>query len=184
MMAANTIVISRRDRIVILIVVGLAILGTILVGAMVLRADATGGVQLNVSHAGPRAVEEQTERAILRDYSAAWKARAAALEHNDVGALGELWVGFARQDLSDAIAGQRQSGLSVRYRDQGHRADAVFYSPEGSALELHDTAELERQILDGATVIDSERVTAHYIVVMTPASDHWQVRALESVPSF
>jgi hypothetical protein len=180
----DRIVISRRDRIAVFIVVGVTVLGTILLGALLLRAKYAAEVNLSVAHAGPRTVEEQTGRAILRDYSAAWASRTAALQNNDVAALGDYWVGFARQDVADAIAGQRQSGVSVRYIDRGHRVEAMFYSPEGSALELHHTNEIEHQILDGSSVIHSERVTAHYIVVMTPTSDRWQVRLMQSVPNF
>ena len=144
--------VSRGERLLIAAVLILTILGSILVSVIALRAADIGPLQLTVERAGPRPVEEQTEKAVRRDYAAAWKARVAALENNDPSALGELWIGFARHDLLDAIGEQRRSGLSVRYVDQGHHADAIFYSPEGSALELHDTAQLERQILDGDSV--------------------------------
>ena len=39
-------------------------------------------VALNVQNAAPRQVEETTEKAIARDYAAAWQAMAAALEQN------------------------------------------------------------------------------------------------------
>jgi hypothetical protein len=60
--------------------------------------------------------------------------------------------------------------------------DGLFYSPEGSALELHDTAQLRQELLDGDTVVQSQNVTAHFLIVMTPTADHWQVRILQSVP--
>jgi hypothetical protein len=178
------VTITKRDRVLILAIVALAIIGSIVVGALALRAATASPVQLSVTHAGPRQVEEQTEKGVLRDYSAAWKAYTTALSQNSPAALAELWVGFARQDAMDAIAAQQRSGVSLRYVDRGHNLDAVFYSQEGSALELHDTAEMQRQVLDGGSVIASDNVTAHYIVVMTPTSDHWQVRVLQAVPNF
>jgi hypothetical protein len=178
------VVVTRRERILILAIVVLVIIGSIVIGSIALRAADVGNVKLNVDKAGPREVEEQTEKAVLRDYAGAWRSLATALEQNNAGALGDLWAGFARQKFVDAIAQQQQSGVAVRYIDHGHQLNAVVYSPEGSALELHDTAQLERQVLDGATVIDSENVTVHYVVVMTPTTDHWQVRLLQSVPEF
>lgn len=139
-------------------------------------------IKLDIAHAGPRAVEEQTERGVLRDYAGAWRTLSAALEQNNAAALGDLWVGFARDKFTQAIAAQKQSGLKVRYLDRSHRLDAVFYSAEGSALELHDTAQIERQVMDGNEVVSSEEVTARYVVVMTPTSDHWQVRILQEQP--
>jgi hypothetical protein len=141
---------------------------------------AENNVQLSVAQAGPREVEEQTQKAIVRDYNAAWRSLAAALEQNSPASLGDLWVGFAREKLVKAIAAQNRSGVRVRSLDRGHRLEAVYYSAEGSALELHDTAQIEQQLLDGNSVIHTEEVTAHYVVVMTPAADHWQVRILQA----
>jgi hypothetical protein len=142
------------------------------------------GVRLSVERAAPRQVEDQTEKAIIRDYGAAWAALGKALEQNRPEQLGDLWAGFARQNLVEAIRQQEQSGLRIRYLNNAHNLNAVFYSPEGSALELRDTAQLRRQLLDGDTVVTSEDLTVHYLVVMTPTADHWQVRILQSVPGF
>jgi hypothetical protein len=139
-------------------------------------------VQLNVDRTGPRNVEEQTRKAVIRDYGAAWAALGKALDQNRPDQLGDLWVGFARQQFMAAIAQQKSSGLRVRYVDSGHQLDGVFYSPEGSTLELRDTAQLQQELLDGDTVVQSQNVTAHFLVVMTPSADHWQVRILQSVP--
>ncbi len=50
-------------------------------------------------------------------------------------------------------------------------------------MELRDTVQLEVQYLDGGKVIHSERVTGHYVVLMTPAENSWKVRILQEVPS-
>ncbi|MFB3813599.1 MAG: hypothetical protein ACE14L_05760 [Terriglobales bacterium] len=146
------------------------------------NAAAAAAVELNVDHAGPREVEEQTQRAIVRDYAAAWQAMAQALADNNAGALGDYWAGSARQNLLAAIEQQKSSGLRVRYVDRGHKLEGVFYSTEGSALQLHDTAQVEKQVLDGGKLVASENVTEHYVVVMTPTADRWQVRVLQAVP--
>jgi hypothetical protein len=182
--SAEKFLVSKRDRLLVLAVVLLAIVGTILIGAIALRAADASAVQLNVSRSAPREVEEQTQKGVLRDYVAAWKAYATALTNSSPAALGDLWTGFAREQILDAIEAQRRSGLSVRFTDTSHQLDAVFYSPEGSALELYDTAQLERQVLDGSSAIQTENVTARYLVVMTPSADHWQVRILQPAPSF
>jgi hypothetical protein len=147
-----------------------------------LRAASGPVVELNLERATPRAVEEQTARAIVRDYGAAWTALDTALDENRLSALGDVWTGFAKQQAAHAIDQQRQSGVRVHYVDHGHKLDALFYSPEGSAVELRDTAVLEREILDGNKVIDSGSIVVHYLVVMTPTSDHWQIRVFQSAP--
>ena len=145
-------------------------------------ATPSPGVQLNVDNTSPRRVEEQTRKAVVRDYGAAWVALGKALDQNRPDQLGDLWTGFARQQFVAAIVQQKESGLRVRYVDNGHQLDGIFYSPEGRALELRDTAQLQQELLDGDTVVQSQKVTAHFLVVMTPTADHWQVRILQSVP--
>ncbi len=140
-------------------------------------------VQLDAANVGPRTVEDATEKAVVRDYAGAWQSLADALESNRTELLAPSFVGFARDQFRQAIAQQKQLGLRTRYVDRGHRLQAVFYSPEGASMELRDTAQLEMQVLDGNRVLYSRPLTAHYIVLMTPAADRWQVRLLQEIPN-
>ena len=141
-------------------------------------------VQFDISHIGPRQMEDITGRNIPRDWGRAWQTLAVALEQNRPDLLGRYFTGFAQQKLAATIATQIKTGLRTRYIDHGHKLAAYFYSPDGGAIELHDTADLEIQVFDGNDLVHSGRVTLHYIGLMTPAADHWEVRLLESVPSF
>jgi hypothetical protein len=136
-------------------------------------------VSLDIASTGPRQVEDTTERAIIRDYGRAWHDMADALSQDRSDLLPNSFVGIAQQKLRDRISAQQQSGLSTRIVDHGHRVQAVFYSPEGSAMELHDTAQYELQVLDGSNVVSTQNVTANYIALMTVAEDHWKVRVLQ-----
>jgi hypothetical protein len=146
--------------------------------------DVPARVQLETKKAGPRAVESLTERGILRDYRAAWDSMAHALEFNSAAPLEGPFTGEARRRLAETIAGQQRSGLSQRYTGQNHKLEAVFYAPEGDIIELHDTAEYHEQMLDGGKVIRDEQVVRHYVVLMTPSSDHWVIRQLQAVAEF
>ncbi len=137
-------------------------------------------VSLNVDRAAPREVNETVQQAIARDYSAAWRAMAVALAENNAAALNDNFIGFAQEKLTRRIQDQKQAGLRTRILDRGHKASAVFYSTEGAAIELEDTANLETQILDGDTVLYTERAQQHYWVIMTGAEDRWKVRVMES----
>lgn len=147
-------------------------------------ADAGAQVVLNTSKATPRTVESLTERSILRDYKFAWTNLADALASSSAAPVSGLFAGTAETWISDEIKSQRSSGLSSRYSNQSHKVEAVFYAPEGDVIELQDTAEYDLQILDGSKTIHNEHVTAHYIVLMTPAADRWVIRQLQSVPQF
>ena len=139
-------------------------------------------VELNAEGAQPRQLEDTTELAIVRDYSAAWKALATAMSENRSDALDAGFVGVARNNFAQAIEGQKQAGLRRRYTDRGHKLQAVFYSPEGSAMQLHDIAQYDLEILDGDTVVHREQITEPYMVLMTVAEGSWKVRVLESLP--
>lgn len=144
----------------------------------------TPEVQFDTSHIGPRQMEDVTGQHIPRDWARAWQTLEIAFAQNRPDLLGSYFTGIAQKNLVAAISAQEQSGLRTRYIDHGHKLAAYFYSPDGGAIELHDTADLEIQVLDGNDLIHTEHVTMHYIGLMTPAADHWEVRLLQAVPSF
>jgi hypothetical protein len=98
--------------------------------------------------------------------------------------LNGSFVGIARDRLAAEVAAQSKGGLRTRYIDRGHRVQAVFYSPEGSAMQLRDVAQYEIDVLDGGDVVAKQNVTVNYLALMTVAEDRWKVRVLEAVPSF
>ena len=147
-------------------------------------ADPAVQVQLDVKEASPRAVENLTERGILRDYRFAWMSMAQAFEFNTLDPLEGPFAGDARQWLRETVISQQRSGLSQRYAAQNHKLEAVFYAPEGDVMELHDTAEYDLQILDDGKIIQDERVVLHFIVLMTPGADRWVIRQMQAVPRF
>ena len=142
-------------------------------------------VTLNVQNATPRQVEDTTEegdRARLRGCMAG----AGETRSSRTGLICWLPISWEppTRSLNRRSAEQRKSGLHQRYIDKGHNVNAVFYSPEGSAMELQDTAALQIQVLDGDKVLHSEDVTVHYVALLTAAENSWKVRVLEAVPAF
>jgi len=146
-------------------------------------ADSKAPVQLNADRAAPRQVDEGVQQAIARDYAAAWQTLGEAVNANHPAALNEYFVGLALDKLTGRIRDQQSLGLRTRIIDRGHKVEAIFYSVDGSAMELRDTASIETQILEGNTIIHSDNAQIQYYVVMTGAEDHWKVRVLESFPT-
>ncbi len=164
----------------------LTVLASLLVlapGSGVLAASAPE-VSLSVANTAPRQMEDTTQKAVARDYAAAWQAMADALDRNQVSLLQANFAGTALEKLTASIGDQRQAGLHQRFVDKGHRVNAVFYSPEGSAIELQDTVQLEIQLMDGDKVIHSEDAAVHYIALLTAAENSWKLRVLQAVPAF
>lgn len=147
-------------------------------------ADGLPQVQLNADSIGPRSIEELTGKNITRDYAYAWQTLAQALDQNRTQLLDGYFTGFAKNTFTRAVTDQQKSGLRLRYIDHGHKVKAVFYSPNGDAMQLHDTAQMEIQVLDGGKLVRQENVAVHYLVIMTPAADRWVVRLMEAVPNF
>jgi hypothetical protein len=157
------------------------IASALLISASVTFAADGPKIEFNTANAVPREIEETTEQAILREYSAAWKALATALKDNRSDQLAATFVGPARQAIAQQVEQQRKSGLSVRLVDRGHQLQAVFYSPEGSAMQLRDVVQLEKQYLDGDQVVHTEQLTQNYVVLMAVTEDRWKVRLLQEV---
>ena len=143
-------------------------------------ADTKPSVQLEVKNAQPREVEDVTQNAIVRDYTLAWQAISTSLANNTLQPLNDNFAGFALDKFTQRVKDQKQNGLTTRIIDHGHKVDAIFYSQDGSAIELKDTASIETQVLDGGTVIHSDQAQIQYYAVMTGAEDRWKVRVLES----
>ena len=160
--------------------------GSLLLAFVAIPAFAAGplpSVVLNADQIGPRApIEELTGRNIARDYAHAWQSLALAMAQNRSEFLEGYIVGIAHDTYAHRIAEQQKAGLHVRIVDHGHKLVAGFYAPNGDAMELHDTAQLEIQTFDGDKMIQQETIPAHYLVLMTPAADRWVVRLLEEVP--
>jgi hypothetical protein len=141
-------------------------------------------VKLDASQIQPRPLEQLTGEAIVKMYSKAWQNLETGLAENRPELIDESFVGYAHDKLLAQVKEQRKNGLSTRYVDHGHQVQATFYSPEGSAVELRDTAQLEIQLLDGNNVVSSQNVTRRYIAVVTVVEDGWKVRVLNGVPGF
>ena len=152
-------------------------------GVIAAPPNASINIKIDTSKSTPRDVEDQTEQSIVRDYGKAWQSLEEALANNNAESLSANFAGVARDRWNATVSAQKKAGLSRKVVDRGHQLHVVFYSVEGSAMELMDTAQLEIQYLDGSKVIHSERVTGHYVVLMTPAENSWKVRILQEVPS-
>jgi hypothetical protein len=149
----------------------------------VLAASAPS-IAINVEHATPREIEETTQKSLARDYATAWQTMTEALDQNRADLLSANFIGTADDKLTATIQEQTKVGLHQHITDQGHTVDAVFYSPEGSAIELHDTAHLQIDVMDGSKVVHTENATVHYVALLTAAENSWKVRVLETVPGF
>ena len=148
-------------------------------------APATDSIALKLTAdaVGPRELEDVTKNAIARDYAAAWSTLAQALDQNSPELLNAHFTGFARDNFGQRIADQRRAGVHTRYRDLGHRASIIFYSPDGLGVQLLDEAQIEVQIFDGDNLVSSTKVDRHYIALLTPAEVSWKVRVLQDAPT-
>ena len=138
-------------------------------------------VHLDAAGLAPRPIEELTGTTLARHYALAWRDLEGALESGRAENLGEEFTGFAKDRLVRRIGEQNQAGVHVRIIDHGHRLKAVFYSTDGTAMQLFDQAQLEIQTFDGNKLIDTQNAPQEYMVLMTPGADRWYVRDLEEI---
>jgi hypothetical protein len=167
-------------------VIGVAVAAMLCaVVALRLRASAASEVphiQFDADNIGPREIEDLTSQSVPRDYGFAWQTMEQALEENRPGLLDGYFTGVARQDLRARVTSQIKTGLQTRYRDRGHKVEAIFYAPAGDAMQLRDRAQIDVQVLDGGKVVYEEPLNIEYMVLMTPGADRWLVRQLQALP--
>ena len=153
--------------------------------AIVISPDGTAQPEVRVEPSnlqGPRPLEEQTRTAAIRDYLKSWQSFRAAFDQNNSGILDADFVGTAKDKLAETIQQQSALGISTKYQDRSHDIQIVFYSPEGLSIELTDKVEYDVQVLDHDKVTTTQRVSARYVVVLTPAEVRWRVRVFQAVP--
>jgi hypothetical protein len=138
-------------------------------------------VVLSAESIAPRQIEQRTGEAVAHDYAQAWKDLAECLNANRTDILGEYFAGEAKRRVTQRVTEQKQAGLRTHYVDRGHQVKAVFYSFDGGEMQLEDQVQLETQVFDAEKMIYSTTATHKYLVLMTPGSDRWYVRFLESV---
>ena len=137
-------------------------------------------VRVEPSHLqGPRALEKQTEAAVIRDYLEAWQYLKDAFEQNRSELLNSAYAGDAKDKLTATIAEQSKLGIHTRYQDRSHDIQIVFYSPEGLSIEIIDSVEYDVQIFDHDKAQPVQRVRARYTGVLTPSEVRWRVRILQ-----
>ena len=130
---------------------------------------------------GPRALQEQTRTAAIRDYLQSWQVLRTALEQNRVELLDPTFVGTAKDTLTETIKQQSALGIRTRYQDRSHDLRIVFYSPEGLSIELIDSVEYDLEILDHEKVKMTQHLISRYVIVLTPAEVRWRVRVFQGL---
>jgi hypothetical protein len=136
---------------------------------------------LNADGLVPRPIEPLTGQTITRHYALAWQEMAQALSANLSNGLSDEFTGFAKERLSKRVAEQAEAGIHVRILDHGHQVKALFYSTDGTAMQLEDRAQLEIQILSGDKILSTDSSSHIYMILMTPGADRWYVRDMEEV---
>lgn len=129
---------------------------------------------------GPLPLQQQTAKAVIRDYLQSWQSFSTALDQNRPDLLDPDFVGTAHEKLTDAIQQQAALGLHTRYQDASHDLSIVFYSPDGLSVQLIDHVEYQQQVFDHDKLLTTQQVHVRYIVVLTPAELRWRVRIFQS----
>jgi hypothetical protein len=151
----------------------------LLLSASALVAQDLPSVQLNADNGTGKQLEDLTRKAVARDYAKAWSTLAKAMDSNNADLIDGDFVGVAADKFTSGIEQQAKAGLHRRYVDHGHKVDVLFYSPDGTSMQLRDTAQLEIQLMDGDKVLHRDNVTRQYISLMTPTEVRWKVRVLQ-----
>jgi hypothetical protein len=172
----------KRELICVAVVL-FAVVICLTLPAFTAAADSKPSMTVDINSVMPRQVEDATQKAVARDYAAAWQAMAQALEQNRADLLDRNFIGTANDKLKETIQQQSKAELHRRYVDGGHKVQAIFYSTDGSAMELRDTVQMTVQLLEGDKVVASTDVSSQFVVLMTAAENSWKVRVLQEVPS-
>ena len=160
----------------------MVVLSLLMVSSGALAAD-QGTVRVEPTHLNtPRALEKQTESAVVRDYLKAWASMESAMSQNRPDLLDENFVGLAKEKLAATVAAQAKAGVKTYYQERTHDIKINFYSPDGLSIQLVDNIEYDEKIVDHEKVLTSQPVHVRYVAVLTPTEVQWKVRVLQAEP--
>lgn len=131
---------------------------------------------------GSRALEPETQKAVIRDYLQSWTALEKANHRDNPQLLDQDFVGNALKKLSKTITDQEKLGIRTRYKVASHDIQIVFYSPNGLSIELTDQVAYREQVEDGSKALADKTLHATYLVVLTPSAVRWVVRVFQAMP--
>jgi hypothetical protein len=129
---------------------------------------------------GPRALQPQTQTAVIKNYLESWQTLRNAFDQNRLDLLDKDFLGIAHDKLAATIQQQLATGVHTRYQDKAHDIQIVFYSPEGLSVELTDTVDYDVQVLDHDKVLTTQHARSRYIAVLTPTEVRWRVRVFQA----
>jgi hypothetical protein len=69
---------------------------------------------------------------------------------------------------------------NIEWSNHGH---VPHGHPDGSAIELYDTAHLRLDLMDGNSVVHSQRGAVYYVALLTATANSWKVGVLQAVPA-
>jgi hypothetical protein len=153
----------------------------VLAACFVAGAQSSPEVHLNADGLSPRPIEALTGTTIVQHYAQAWRDMTEALESGRADKLTDNFVGSARDRLKQRVGEQARAGIHIRIVDHGHQLKAIFYSTDGTAMQLIDQAQLEIRTFDGDKLLDTENAPHKFVVLMTPGADRWYIRDFEDV---
>ncbi len=159
----------------------------LLIAGSLLAAFAYAADQPTVHVASPDSggscqIAPSTQASVLRNYTQAWRAMAAAFEQNNPALLDDDFVGVAREKLATTVQQQKNLNLRTYYRDQVHDVRFFFCSPAGMSVELVDSVDYELRIQDHDRTLVPQRVRVRYAAVLTPTETRWKVRMFQAEP--
>ena len=170
-----------RWRVILFTAVAAVSLAAIFSTVLAIASPALPRISLSADALEPRPIEQRTGEVVTHDYAQAWQYLAICLDENRTDLLADYFTGEAKRRLAQRVGEQRASHLRTRYLDGGHKVKAVFYSVDGGEMQLEDEAQLEVRVFDGDKLISTSTTKQKYLVLMTPGSDRWYVRFLQSV---
>ena len=129
---------------------------------------------------GPRPLQEQTAKAVVRDYLESWQSLSKALQQNRPDLLDRDFIGDAKEKLAGTIKEQAAAGLRTVYHDRSHDVKILFYSPEWLSVVLSDTVEYDVNVMNQDNSLATKQIHTRYIVVLTPSEVRWRVRIFQA----
>lgn len=133
-------------------------------------------------HNEGRALNDQTQKDIEKDYLNAWFVKNYALKENDTIAFLDFYTSSAQKKLSEAIVFNSSHGIHTEQTTIAHELEIHFFSEDGQLVYFTDhNVPIYESTYENNRLITQTANKTSYEVVMLLEDGFWRIRHKKAI---
>ena len=131
-----------------------------------------------------RPIEDQTLKAVEKDYISAWNVRNLAYTTNDMYGIEDYYTESARKKINNTLKLNTKNGTTLKTTTIKHNPTVNFYSTDGKLIVFTDrNVEQYQEVYSNKELVGTYHIAPSYKVMMLLEDGFWRIRHLVEIES-